>query len=241
MKISVVVPAFNEEKVLHRSLGAIQAAGTVFEELGWPMELVVCDNNSTDRTADIAREAGATVIFEPVNQISRARNKGGFAAGGDWLIFVDADSFPSRELFARVARLIQSGSCAGGGCLVKLDERKAEAEVLVALWNFISSIKKWAAGSFIFCEAKLFREIGGFSERLFASEEIDFSKRLKSAARKAGRKLVIIRQPRLVTSARKLHLYKRREDLRFMLKAIFFPRRVMESREECARWYDGRR
>ena len=105
----------------------------------------------------------------------------------------------------------------------------------------LSRTMKWAAGSFIFCEAKLFRQINGFSEKLVASEEIDFSRRLKVAARKTGRKLVIIRDARLVTSARKLHLYKRREHARFLLRAVLFPRKVMQSREECHLWYDGRR
>ncbi len=241
MRISVVVPAFNEEKILGRSLAAIREAAAVFTARGWDWELVVCDNNSTDQTPEIARAAGAEVVFEPINQISRARNAGGFAAKGEWLIFVDADSFPTPALFSRVADLIASGTCAGGGCLVQLDERKAEAEFFVMLWNTVSRIMKWAAGSFIFCEARLFREINGFSDQLFASEEIDFSKRLRAAARKSSRKLVIIHDVRLLTSARKLHLYKRGEHARFMLKAVLFPRRVISSREECHPWYDGRR
>ncbi|MBV8032234.1 MAG: glycosyltransferase, partial [Betaproteobacteria bacterium] len=62
MKLSVVVPAYNEEKLLPQCLGAIGAAMAAFEDA----ELVVCDNNSTDRTAEIARAAGAKVVFEPV-------------------------------------------------------------------------------------------------------------------------------------------------------------------------------
>src|SRR5256884_4138853 len=109
MKISVIVPAFNEEKFIARSLRKIKAASDALSALGWESEIIVCDNNSTDRTAEKARAAGATVVFEPVNQISRARNKGAAAAGGDWLVFVDADSYPSRELFADLAAAIQSG------------------------------------------------------------------------------------------------------------------------------------
>ena len=100
--LSVVVPAFNEEKVLPRSLAAIRTALAAFDDA----ELIVCDNNSTDRTAAIAREAGAQVVFEHVNQISRARNAGARAARGDWLLFVDADSYPSRELFLDLAQVI---------------------------------------------------------------------------------------------------------------------------------------
>jgi glycosyltransferase involved in cell wall biosynthesis len=63
-------PAFNEEKILGASLKAIRNAADAFEgSAQW--ELIVCDNNSTDRTAEIARTAGANVVFEPINQ-SRA-------------------------------------------------------------------------------------------------------------------------------------------------------------------------
>ncbi|HEV2431491.1 MAG TPA: glycosyltransferase, partial [Burkholderiales bacterium] len=76
MKLSVVVPAFNEERLLAGSLAAIRDALHAFEGAGWSTELIVCDNNSTDRTAEIARNARAMVVFEPVNQIARARNAG---------------------------------------------------------------------------------------------------------------------------------------------------------------------
>ena len=100
MKISIVVPAFNEEKLISSSLQGIKAAASAFHQLGWDSELIVCDNNSTDHTAELARAAGASVVFEPINQIGRARNRGASVAAGDWLIFVDADSIPSAELYA---------------------------------------------------------------------------------------------------------------------------------------------
>ncbi len=90
MKVSVVIPAFNEARLLGETLRHVQAALTVFTSRGWGVEIIVCDNNSTDATAEIARAAGATVVFEPENQIARARNSGAAAATGDWLIFVDA-------------------------------------------------------------------------------------------------------------------------------------------------------
>jgi glycosyltransferase involved in cell wall biosynthesis len=241
MKVSIVVPAFNEEKMIARSLAAITESCAAFAALNWAWELIVCDNNSSDRTAELARAAGARVVFEPINQISRARNMGGFAAEGDWIVFVDADSFPTRSLFAEAARNMQNPRCAGGGCLVRLDERQMAADVLVTLWNTVSRIFHFPAGSFIYCDAALFRQIGGFSDKLFASEEIEFGQRLKKAARTAHRRLYIITGERLVTSARKLHLYKKGEHLRFFTRAIFFPKRFVSSREECMAWYDGRR
>src|SRR5882724_1071379 len=94
VKISVVVPAFNEERLLPPTLRSTRAAAGAFDARGWRWELIVCDNNSTDRTGEIARAGGAEVVFEPVNQIARARNTGAASAGGDWLVFVDADSRP---------------------------------------------------------------------------------------------------------------------------------------------------
>ncbi|HUL51042.1 MAG TPA: glycosyltransferase, partial [Candidatus Nitrosotalea sp.] len=192
MKISVIVPAFNEEKLIERSLSAIRAAGVGFERLGWQWEMIVCNNNSTDRTAELAEAAGAKVVFEPVNQISRARNCGASVATGDWLIFIDADSFPSAELFDDVATVIQSGMCIGGGSTVKLDDLEGFIRGIAWSWNWLSRWKRWMAGSFVFCPAKVFRQLGGFSEQLFAAEELDFSKRLKTVARDRGLKVVIL-------------------------------------------------
>ena len=59
MKVSVVVPAFNEERLLPESLRSIRAAMQAFHDAGWASELIVCDNNSTDGTAEIAAAAGA--------------------------------------------------------------------------------------------------------------------------------------------------------------------------------------
>jgi glycosyltransferase involved in cell wall biosynthesis len=142
-------------------------------ERRWDFELVVCDNNSTDRTAEIAREAGARVVFEPFNQIGRARNTGAGVASGDWLIFVDADSRPGKPLFAAVAEQISSGRCLAGGSTVKLDERRLAADLVVLLWNLTSRSQKWMAGSFIFVEAAVFHRLGGFSTDYFAAEELE--------------------------------------------------------------------
>src|SRR6185295_6874481 len=136
-------------------------------------ELIVCNNNSTDRTGDIAKQASATVVFEPINQIGRSRNRGAEAASGDWLIFVDADSHPSRELFSDVADAIASGKYLFGGATVHMEHAPLAGRVGAAIWNCISRTKKWAAGSFIFCETAAFRKIGGFDHSMFMAEELD--------------------------------------------------------------------
>ena len=240
VKISIVVPAFNEERLLGDSLAQMKSAARAFTQRGWDFETIVCDNNSTDRTAEIARAAGAIVVFEPVNQIARARNRGAVEATGDWLIFVDADSHPGTELFADVAEQIQSGRCLAGGSTVRIEEKHLAARFVTWLWNCVSRMGRLLAGSFIFCETAVFRNIGGFSEKLCAGEELELSGRLKKLARETGRAMVILHRHPLVTSARKLQLYSFREYFRLVLRAGF-NRRTLADRQACYMWYDGRR
>ena len=241
MKISVIVPAFNEEKLLGASLVEIKAAAAAFLARGWMIEFVVCDNNSTDRTADIARAAGAKVVFEPVNQIARARNAGASVATGDWLVFVDADSHPSESLFGDVAVQIASGHCLAGGVTIRLDEKLLVAGVVTQMWNCASRLHRLMAGSFIFVEAAAFRHVGQFSSEMFAAEELELSQRLKKLARETRKKIVILHRHPIKTSARKMKLYTPRELAVFFLRSIFNHRRTIRSREAAYLWYDGRR
>jgi glycosyltransferase involved in cell wall biosynthesis len=241
MKISIIIPAFNEERLLQETLQRIGAAMTVFPARHWDTELIVCDNNSTDRTPEIARANGAQVVFEAVNQIARARNTGAAAAAGDWLVFVDADSHPTRELFADVAAAIASGRVLAGGATIRMETAHGLARLANASWNALSRTLRLMAGSFIFVEAATFREIGGFSRELFAGEELDLTQRLKPVARRRKQRIVILHRHPLLTSARKVHLYSQRELFRFFLRATFNPRSTLRSRAGCSPWYDGRR
>jgi GT2 family glycosyltransferase len=241
VRISVVVPAFNEEQLIEASLRSIRAAMAAFDRAGWESELIVCDNNSTDRTADIARAMGATVVFEPINQISRARNAGAAAASGGWLVFVDADSQPSVELFADVARVIQDGRAIAGGATLRLDTNDLAPALAIRWWNQVSRTMKWAAGAFMFIDGGAFREVGGFSLELYASEELKLFRRLKRLARRKGRTIVILHGHPVLTSARKATLYTPRQALAFVVKTIATRGRTLRNAQDCYQWYDGKR
>lgn len=241
MKISVIIPAYNEEKLLGASLRSIKAAMEVFTASGVESELIVCDNNSTDRTGDIARAEGAKVVFEPFNQIATARNTGASIATGDWFIFVDADSNPSTGLFRECLNAIQSGKVLAGGSLIQMESEKAWMRFIVRMWNRLSAFRKLAAGSFIFCDAKAFREVGGFNTKFFVSEELHLTVALKKIARREKKKFVILHKNPLVTSARKADLYTLGDMIRLLAKTFFTFGRTWKRREDCAIWYDGRR
>ena len=241
LKISIIIPAFNEQKLLPATLDSVFTAAQAIAARQWEYEVIVCDNNSTDRTAALASARGAQVVFEPINQIGRARNRGASVATGDWLIFIDADSHPGRALLEDVCHAIAQGRSIAGGCTVKLDARDRIGELLTGLWNLISRLRKWAAGSFIFCETAAFREVGGFSADLFASEEIDLFQRLHKLARKRRKIIVILGKHPLITSARKVHLYTKGEHLRFFVRTALSLGRTLRKAESCPTWYDGRR
>jgi glycosyltransferase involved in cell wall biosynthesis len=240
VRLSVVVPAFNEERLLAGTLDSIRAAAAAaFGDAGW--ELIVCDNNSTDRTAEIARAAGAKVVFEPHNQISRARNRGAAAATGEWLLFVDADSTPSGALLLDLREAICSGRVLGGGSTVASDHDALSVRAVLVFWNALSRSLRWAAGAFVYCRRDAFVAAGGFSEELYASEELELSGRLKRVARAEGREFRILHRHPLRTSARKLHLYGWRELSVAFGRFLLSPRRMLRSAKACSPWYDGRR
>lgn len=241
IRLSVLIPAFNEEKLLGRCLEAVASASAALHQHDWLHEVIVCDNHSTDRTAEIARAAGAKVVIETVNHIARARNCAAAAASGEWFLFLDADSFPTEGLFAELAAAVADSRCIGGGANVELEGYAGRGRHLASLWNRISRLTGWAPGGFLFCEAAAFRQLGGFSLDLFVSEEIEFSRRLKRLARTQGRRVVILRHHRLLTSARKLNLYSPAEFRRFVLRSVFSGGRSHRRREDCDIWYDGRR
>jgi glycosyltransferase involved in cell wall biosynthesis len=241
VRVSVIVPAYNEERLLAVTLRSICEAAKEFDRQGWSSEVIVCDNNSTDRTPEIAAQAGAKVVFEPLNQIARARNTGAAHANGEWLIFVDADCYPTPELFADMARTIRQGRCLAGGSTVSVEGAHPLMSVGVSIWNALSRINKWAAGSFIFCEASTFREVGGFNQALYAAEEIDLFRRLKRLARLKARLIVVLHRHPLRTSDRKARLYTSRELLTFIGRTIMSGGRTLRSAEACYAWYDGRR
>ena len=119
LDLSVVIPAWNEGESLKETIERISDALRATEAQGRDWEIIVCDNGSTDDTAEIARRAGARVTLEHERGIARARNAGARVARGEWLLFIDADTYPSPELLSDVRALVGEGGMVGGGSLTR--------------------------------------------------------------------------------------------------------------------------
>ncbi len=98
MKISVIIPAYNEEENLGKTLDAILSSD-------YPnFEVIVADNASTDKTSAIAAAKGAKVIYEKRKGTSSAREAGRKVASGKILAFLDADCLPEKDWLSRGAK-----------------------------------------------------------------------------------------------------------------------------------------
>ena len=116
MLISIIIPAFNEEKSMKHTVERIQYAINGNSHRGYSWELIVCDNNSTDKTADIATELGCRVGTANF-QGTKFRSKYCY---GHWLLFIDADTHPRPELLAETIDVIESGVYIGCGTTVEV-------------------------------------------------------------------------------------------------------------------------
>lgn len=231
---SIIIPAYNEEDYLPDTLSAIINAQN---KLTWKGELIVVDNNSTDKTRMIAEAKGAKTVFEPVNQISRARNSGARHSNGKYLIFIDADTIISPELLEAALKKLDSGKVCGGGTLLGSKD-KAEAIVYYSmkLVNFFSMIRRFAVGSFIFCLKKAWEDVGGFSEEVYSSEEISFSRVVKHWGNQNKMEFHILNIP-VDTSLRKFQWHSKKEILYYTLSFLIHQSQVKD-RGKCNLWYE---
>jgi glycosyltransferase involved in cell wall biosynthesis len=95
--VSIIIPAYNEEKAIGEDIDSIKLA---MEGSGYEYEILVVDDGSWDRTADIASERGARVVRHPENRGSGASRKTGMKeAKGNIIVMTDADgSYPNHEI-----------------------------------------------------------------------------------------------------------------------------------------------
>jgi len=100
MKLSFVIPAYNEEKCIGPCLSAVIKA---LESTGKQAEIIVVNNASTDKTAEVAGSfSGVQVVHEPKKGLLHARQAGYGAATGDILANIDADTMIDDEWLNRV-------------------------------------------------------------------------------------------------------------------------------------------
>lgn len=220
--LSIIIPAWNEAQYLPATLDALAAAIDSLDP-GIEPEIIVVDNTSSDDTRAIALARGTRVVTETERRIARVRNAGAEAARGDGLIFLDADTHITAA-HLRAVREAFSDGIAGGGVPIGFDHLDGPLQNAgLWAWNALSRQFRLAAGCFVFARADLHGELGGFSESVYAGEEIAYSRALRRHARKQGREFRILDVEPVISSSRKVDWFRPWQHAVVLLTFFLFP------------------
>ena len=189
--ISVVIPAYNAEQFIGQAIKSVQGQSLTVAEI------ILVDNNCSDRTPEIASQLGARVVREERQGLSKARNAGLRASTQEWIAFLDADDWWAPNKIELQWRAIQEYPEAGivscdnyfvrGETVLPISE-----EVLRTRWNNMSAkLIKGKHCTFIpkppgdmlkrFCPKSptaivrrdVFSVVGGFNEDLLYNDELE--------------------------------------------------------------------
>jgi len=200
MMLSVIIPAFDEELYLPETLSNLQGAICMCR---CSVELIVVDNESADRTAEVARSFGATVVHEPVHNLSRVRNAGADVARGDVLAFVDADTIVPPHFLDRLAETMSNPLCIGGSADIVHTPKSKLLRVYLYAWRWLGIRLGMAQGAAQFCRKSAFSRVNGYDESQFMGEDVDFYWRLQKLCTKAGGYLRFLNDVQVVPSPRR--------------------------------------
>ena len=233
-KLSVVVPAYNEERHLPKTLEAIGKAAAV---AGCPCELIVVDNDSRDGTRRVAESHGAKVAHEGVHNIATVRNTGAAMADGDVVVFIDADTLVPETLFREIASSMSSQKCFGGAVAVEYEpfDRKWMT-IYLRGWKFWGKFFNMTQGAAQFCRKSVFERLHGFDPTIFVGEDIEFYWRLSKYARQHGGRLRFVEQPTVLTSSRRFDKMSLGRTL--LLTHPIFIRLAWRRRSVWTDWYE---
>lgn len=178
-KVSVIVPTYNEEKYIEKTLYSIK-----HQKFTHKFEIIVSDSNSTDRTIGVAKKYADKIVITNRKGIAVGRNVGAKYAEGDVFIFVDADTILMPHTLREVYKIIKKKDVS----LVAVRYFSRENSQISNFYFFISYIYlkifyfilkiAHVPGFFIACKKNDFLKVGGFNENLKALEDFDLSKKL---------------------------------------------------------------
>jgi glycosyltransferase involved in cell wall biosynthesis len=167
--VSVIVPTKNSEAYLDICLKSI------IEQSYTNIEIIVVDNNSTDKTVEVARKY-TDKVFNKAPERSTQRNYGAKQSIGDYLYFVDSDFLLHKAIIQEAVSV-----CLKGYDLVAVHNT---SDPSVSVWSkvrkFERDMYKYDTNNIAvrFCSRKAFFAVDGYNEKLIASEDYDLHNRL---------------------------------------------------------------
>ncbi|MFA0960263.1 TIGR04283 family arsenosugar biosynthesis glycosyltransferase [Roseivirga sp. BDSF3-8] len=177
MKISIIIPTYNEEKTIGRLLQVIKNRSGKDEV----REVIVCDGGSMDNTRSIADKLGARVLISTQKGRAAQMNHGAAVACGEVLHFIHADCVPPKEFTSLILKKLPPGTQAG--CFMSKFDM---GHWFLRLGNYLSFLPFWfcrGGGQTLWVTRELFHRVGGYDERMKLMEEYDLIARLKKQTR----------------------------------------------------------
>ncbi|MBR1764865.1 MAG: glycosyltransferase [Ruminococcus sp.] len=196
--ITVVIPAHNEERYVRRCIASVKRAAAYY---GGQTEIIVVCNRCTDRTAQLAKMAGARVLFNEDRCIAKVRNTGIAAASGEIIATIDCDNRMTKGTLREIAALLGTGRYIGGGAPIRFERYSLPLWLNDLLCRVSFGITGLYCGIF-WAATETFRAVGGFEE-LKAMEDAATAKKLKRYGRQRGLKYTTLRRNCLINSTRK--------------------------------------
>ena len=236
--LSIIVPAWNEEKCIARTIASLRRSIAAYErDRGATAEIVVVDNNSADRTGDIARAEGVKVVFEPVNNIGKARNAGVKASTGKYIAFCDADNQVTENLVTLIHDHLEDPRIAGGGTWIEPERRNLKISFFYFCWGIYVRGSRVGVGM-MHCRKADFESFGGFDESIYAAEDVQLAYDLKRIGKPRGQKFNLIHKGWIITSTRKIDQTPLFTMLAKLIGFAFGLQRKIRNKQYCEHWYD---
>lgn len=176
IRFSVIIPAYNEARLLPRLLDSIRIAAIRYDLN--EVEIIVADNFSTDDTRAIAISKGCKIASVKKRRIAAARNGGAKIAKGEILCFIDADSALHPDTFHKIDEAMRNDRIIAGATGVYLERLSVG---LIATYLMMMPVM-WITGmdtGIVFCRREDFEAIGRYNEDLFFAEDVAFLWSLK--------------------------------------------------------------
>lgn len=202
MRFSVIIPAYNEEQYLPRLLNSIEAARANCSGGRDSIEVIVADNDSNDRTAEVAATHGARVVHVGKRRIAAARNGGARAAGGEILCFIDADSAVHPQTFNEIDRVMKTGRYVAGFTGVELERKSLGLLVTYCFYMPFVMLTGFDTGV-VFCRRADFEAVGGYDESRLYAEDVLLPLALRRLGRSRGQTLTRIPKVKALGCTRK--------------------------------------
>jgi len=178
--VSVIIPTLQEENYIEKTLSNLQKVTT-------PIEIVVVDGGSSDKTLEIAKRFTDKVYSIRKRGISTGRNYGAKHANGDILVFLDTDVIFPLDFVEKTQKAFEDSTVVGATCDIMPSHFRLDATLFFYFYNKLlkvfTKIKPHSRGEFFAVRKSVFLRVKGFDENMPCLEDHDLANRLSKLGR----------------------------------------------------------